>query len=219
MRGILGLVVGAMALAGVAKAAPVKAEKVIDNDQVTAWDVTLKPGEQGPVTPTDMDVVVMYLEGGTIKSDGAAGSATADRAFGDAVFVAKGSNQHDTLIKGGPAHEVVVWLKNVKPKTIANPTQYPTAWPRPGAVKTLETDRVIVWNYSWIQGRPAPMHFHIHQQVVAERFDGAIKTITPDGKVTVGPTKAGEIRFTEPARLHSEEWDSGKVSAVILELK
>jgi hypothetical protein len=219
MRGILGLVVGAMALAGAAEAAPAMAEKMIDNDQVTAWDVTLKPGEQGPVTPTDMDVVVMYLEGGTIKSDGAAGSSTADHAFGDAVFVAKGSDVRDTLVKGGPAHEVVVWLKNVKPKTIANPTQYPTAWPRPGAVKALETDRVIVWNYSWIKGRPAPMHFHIHQQVVAERFDGAIKTITPDGKATVGPTKAGEIRFTEPARLHSEEWDSGKVSAVVLELK
>ena len=48
------------------------------------------------------------------------------------------------------------------------------AYPRPGAVKLLENDRVIAWNYSWIEGRPAPMHFHIHQQVVAVRYDGAI---------------------------------------------
>jgi hypothetical protein len=209
-----------MAFAAGARAeVPVLADKVIDNDQVTVWDITLKPGQQGPATPKDMDAVVMYLEGGTIKSDGAAGSATADRQFGDAVFVTKGSNMRDTLTKGGPAHQVVVWLKNVKPKTIANPTKYPTAWPRPGAVKTLENDRVIAWHYSWIEGRPAPMHFHIHQQVVAERYDGAIRTITPDGKSSLGPTKAGEIRFTEPNRLHSEEWGSGKVSAVVLELK
>jgi hypothetical protein len=220
MRISLALALAGMTMTASASAeAPVLASKVIDNDEVTAWDVTLKPGQQGPATPKDMDAVVMYLEGGTVKSDGTARSETNDRKFGDAVFIAKGSNVRDTLVKGGPAHQVVVWLKNAKPKTIANPTQYPTAWPRPGAVKTLENDRVIAWNYSWIAGRPAPMHFHIHQQVVAERFDGAIKTITPDGKVTVGPTKAGEIRFTEPNRLHSEEWDSGKVSAVVLELK
>ena len=216
---ILGLVMMALAGRVAAEPVPVLAAKVIDNDEVTAWDVTLKPGQQGPVTPKDMDTVVMYLEGGTIRSDGMAGSTTTDHAFGDAVFVAKGSNSRDTLVKGGPVHEVVVWLKNVKPKTIANPTKYPTAWPRPGAVKALENERVIAWSYSWIKGRPAPMHFHIHQQVVAERYDGAIKTITPDGKAIVGPTKAGEIRFTEPNRLHSEEWDSGKVSAMVLELK
>ena len=224
MGKILGLVLGAVALAGQALlspalAVPVLAGKSIDNDQVTVWDITLKQGQQGPATPKDMDAVVMYLEGGTIKSDGASGSATSDRKFGDAMFVPKGSDLRDTLIKGGPAHQVVVWLKNAKSKTIANPTQYPAAWPRPGAVKSLENERVAVWNYSWIKGRPAPTHFHIHQQVVAERYDGVIKTITPDGKVTMGPTKAGEIRFTEPNRLHSEEWGSGKVSAVVLELK
>jgi hypothetical protein len=197
----------------------VPASKAIDNDQVTVWDVILKPGQHGPLSPKDQDAVVLYLEGGTIETEGPTGKSTTTRAFGDAVFIPKGSNVRDLLVKGGPAHQVVVWLKDAKPKTIANSTKYPTAWPRPGAVKALENDRVIAWNYSWIKGRPAPMHFHIHQQVVAERFDGTIKTIEPDGKTTIGPTKAGEIRFTEPNRLHSEEWDSGKVSAVVLELK
>jgi hypothetical protein len=203
---------------------PVLASKVIDNDQVTVWDITLKPGQQGPTSPKDQDAVVMYLEGGTIETEGPAGKSSVDHAFGDAVFIPRGSNVRDLLVKGGStqqgaAHQVVVWLKDAKPKTIANPTKYPTAWPRPGAVKTLENDRVIAWNYSWIQGRPAPMHFHIHQQVIGERYTGAIKTITPDGAMTMGPTEAGQIRFTEPNRLHSEEWGSGKVSAVILELK
>jgi hypothetical protein len=219
MRKFLGLAMAMLAIPGTALAAPVLASKAIDNDQVTVWDITLKQGEQGPVTPSDQDAVILFLEGGKIRSDGPAGSSTDDRQFGDAVFVPKGGNIRETLVKGGPVHEVVVWLKNAKPKTIANPTQYPAAWPRPGAVKTLENDRVVAWNYSWIAGRPAPMHFHIHQQVVAERYTGAIKTTEADGKVTMGPTEAGQIRFTEPGRMHSEEWGSGKVSAVILELK
>jgi hypothetical protein len=222
MRGSLGLamtMLAVMAIAPDARAVPVLADKTIDNDQVTVWDITLKPGQQGPATPADRDAVILYLEGGTIKSDGASGGTTTAHNFGDAVFVPKGSAIRDTLIKGGPAHEVVVWLKNAKAKTIANPTKYPPAWPRPGAVKVLENARVAAWNYSWIQGRPAPTHFHIHQQVVAYRYDGAIKTIEPDGKTTADAHKAGEIRFTEPNRLHSEEWDSGRMSAVILELK
>ncbi|MES2253901.1 MAG: hypothetical protein V4559_02525 [Pseudomonadota bacterium] len=222
MRKILGAMAVLLLAAHVLPASaevPVLASQAIDNEQVTAWDITLKPGQTGPMTPTDRDAVILYLEGGTIKSDSASGTATVARAFGDAVFVPKGSRLRETLVKGGPVHEVMVWLKDTKPKTIANPTKYPTAWPRPGAVKTLENDRVVAWHYSWLQGRPAPMHFHIHQQVIGERYTGAIKTIMEDGKVTMGPTEAGQIRFTEPGRMHSEEWGAGKVSAVILELK
>lgn len=226
-------ILGAMAVLLLASAAhvfpasaevPVLASKAIDNEQVTAWDITLKPGQTGPLTPTDQDAVILYLEGGTTRMQAKTGGGTATHQFGDAVFVPKGSGLRETAMKAGtmnevPVHEIVVWLKDTKSKTVANPTKYPAAWPRPGAVKTLENERVVAWNYSWLKGRPAPMHFHIHQQVIGERYTGAIKTIMEDGKVTMGPTEAGQIRFTEPGRMHSEEWGAGKVSAVILELK
>jgi hypothetical protein len=225
MRKILGpmaalvLISAALGLPVSAEDAPVLASKAIDNDQVTAWDITLKPGQTGPMTPADQDAVILYLEGGTTKTQTKSGGGTATHQFGDAVFVPKGSGLRETALRGGPIHEIMVWLKDAKPKTIANPTKYPTAWPRPGAVKMFENDRVIAWHYSWLKGRPAPMHFHIHQQVIGERYIGAIKTITEDGKETMGPTEAGQIRFTEPGRMHSEDWGAGKVSAVILELK
>jgi hypothetical protein len=215
---VLGLAMMALAGSAAAEPAPVMAEKVIDNDQVTVWDLTLKPGQQGPVTPTDMDTVVMYLEGGTIKSDSAAGSTTADHAFGDAVFVAKGGNQRDTLVKGGPAHEVVVWLK--KPlRPVANPTQYPLAFPRPGVIKTLDNDRVVAWRYTWLARKPTPVHFHDKYVVVAYRYAGALKSTTPDGQSVVNNFKAGEIRFNAPNRVHSELLSSDKESAAMLELK
>jgi hypothetical protein len=203
---------------------PVLASKVIDNEQVTAWDITLKPGQTGPATPRDQDAVILYLEGGTTKTQSKSGGSTATHAFGDAMFVPKGSGLRETAVKAktandAPVHEVMVWLKDTKPKTIANPTKYPTAWPRPGAVKTFENDRVIAWHYSWLEGRPAPMHFHIHQQVIGERYSGAMKTVTEDGKTNQRPVEAGHISFTEPGALHSEELGSGKISAVILELK
>ena len=56
----------------------------------------MKPGQHGPLSPKDQDAVVLYLEGGTIKTEGPTGKTTATHAFGDAVFIPKGSNVRDT---------------------------------------------------------------------------------------------------------------------------
>ena len=115
MRIALALVLAGMTMTASASAqAPVLASKVIDNDEVTVWDITLKSGQQGPATPKDMDAVVMYLEGGTVKSEGGVRGETNDRKFGDAVFIPRGSNVRDTLVKCGPAHQVVVVAGRVR---------------------------------------------------------------------------------------------------------
>ncbi len=56
----------APAAASVAAAA--MAGPVIDNERVTVWDVKLAPGASGPATPHDEDVVIMFLEGGQIRT-------------------------------------------------------------------------------------------------------------------------------------------------------
>lgn len=198
---------------------PVTPQKVIDNDRVTVFDLTLKPGEQGPVTPPDEDAVILFLSGGKIRSDGSAGSDTNDRNFGDAVFVPKGSNVRDTLLEGGPAHEVVVWLKNKTAAPVANPTSYPPAWPRPGAQKVLENDRVIAWRYEWQQAEPTPVHIHLRPQVAAYRGDGLIISTEPDLAKTEVPYHDGEIVYSPPGHIHSEELATGSLSAVVVELK
>jgi hypothetical protein len=198
---------------------PILTSKVIDNNQVTVWDVTLKPGQHGPVSPKDMDAVVLYLEGGTIETEGPAGKNIVVHAFGDAVFIPRGSNVSDLLVKGGPTHQVVVWLKDAKSKAVPNPTQYPLAFPRPRVDKTLDNDRVVAWRYTWLADKPTPMHFHDKYVVVAYRYEGALKSITPDGKSVTNNFKAGEIRFNAPNRTHSELLASPHESAAMLELK
>ena len=85
-------------------------------------------------------------------------------------------------------------------------------------MKVLENDRVAAWNYSWIQGRPAPTHFHVHQQVVAYRSDGAIKTIAPDGKTTRTHTRRAKSASPSPTAFIPSN-GTGRMSAVVLELK
>ena len=136
------LAVTSMLLAAWPAARAAAATPTIDNERVTVWDVPLAPGASGPKSPQDADAVVLFLEGGQIRSVDASGkSSTKTRAFGDAVYVPKGSGVIDTLIAGGPAHEIVIALKDHATGALPNTTGFPTAFPRPGLVKVIEDPR------------------------------------------------------------------------------
>jgi hypothetical protein len=201
---------------------PVTAQRapVIDNERVTVWDVMLVKGESAPVTPHDMDSVIMFLEGGRIRTVVAGGKiGTARRGFGDAVFVPRGTDAIQTLLSDGRAHEVVIALKDYRAGVVVNTSGLPAAFPRAGSVRVLDNDRMTVWHYTWTPGVPTPMHFHDKDIVVAFRYDGTLKSVTPDGTSVTNPYKAGDIRFNKANRSHYEELITDRQSAVMVELK
>jgi hypothetical protein len=205
---------------GVSLPATAQPAPVLDNERVIVWDVVLEKGTAGPVTPHDMDTVIMFLEGGRIRTVAAGGKAsTATRQFGDAVFVPKGTGARQTLLSDASAHEIVVALKDYRVPAIINTTGLPAAYPRPGSVKALDNDRITVWHYSWTRGVPTPMHFHDKDVVVAYRYDGTLKSVTPDGASVITSYKAGDIRFNKANRSHYEELSTERQSALIMELK
>jgi hypothetical protein len=60
----------------------------IDNDRVTVWDVQLHQGQTSPQLPYDQDAVILFLEGGEIRTvDRSFKASVAMRSFGDAVLV------------------------------------------------------------------------------------------------------------------------------------
>jgi hypothetical protein len=63
------------------------------------------------------------------------------------------------------------------------------------------------------------MHFHDKDIAVVFRYDGSLKSTTPDGKNIVNDYKSGSIRFNTGDRIHSEELANGQQSAMMLELK
>lgn len=211
----LGVLLLGMSLAAEAYAAP-----LIDNERVTVWDVPLTEGVSSPKTPHNNDAVILFLEGGQIRTlDGKGKASIVSRNFGDAVYVPKGTDAVDTLVSGGPAHEVVILLKDHLVPAIANASGYPTAFPRPGAVKMLDNPRFTTWHYSWTQGVPTGMHFHDKDFVVAFRFDSSQIILTPDGTSHINPVKAGDVLFLKRGLTHSEGLVTDRQSAVYLELK
>lgn len=167
------------------------AQPLIDNDRVTVWDVT------GTLPPAEHDFVSVSL---THKGTAALG--------------------HKGETPGKPGeHTIVIELKDHPVAPLANPTPYPLAFPRPHVKKLYETSRVIVWSYHWNPGEPTPMHFHDKDVVVVYEEPTALKSTTPDGKVTVNEYKDGEVRFNRANRTHTELLVRGGGSGVMTELK
>ncbi|MFL6386549.1 MAG: hypothetical protein ACJ71U_03585 [Terriglobales bacterium] len=132
---------------------------------------------------------------------------------GSAAFVPKGTTPDIT------GRSFVIDLKDHPVPPIENKSGYQLAFPRPGAKKLFENDRVIVWDSTWTPGVATPMHFHDKDVVVVFLEDGDLKSTTPDGKEVVNKYTTGTVRFNQRDRTHTETLMNGKQRAIITELK
>ncbi|MFZ0882536.1 MAG: hypothetical protein WAN14_03995 [Candidatus Acidiferrales bacterium] len=169
--------------------------------------------------PARINFAVMFLVGAKIQTTSPEGkSSTASRRSGQVVYVAQ-----DTVATlqaaSSSARIVIVELKGPAVLALPNDSGYPLAFPRPGAKKVFENDRVVAWNLTWRPGVPTAMHYHDKDVVVVFRNSGSIKSTPLHGESTVADIEFGTIRFSKSDRTHSEELVKGKESAIVLELK
>ena len=220
MRAITGWAVSCVLLAMplMAHADGAKGKQVIDNERVTVWDLDLSAGESGIATPANYDSVILFLEGGEVRTAKGGASSTATHDFGDAVFVPKGSAAVDTATKG-PVHEVMIALKGGPVPPNVGPPGLPTSFPREGAVKTFENDRSIAWKFCWPKGEATPMHHHDKDTVMSFRYDGPVRSTDPQGQVRILPFSKGMITYSKAGTTHSELLVGAQQCAADLELK
>ncbi len=64
----------------------------------------------------------------------------------------------------------------------AEQTRWPPQFPREGATKLFENDKVIVWDQVWVSNEY--MHKHVRDILVIAVKDGRVKVTTPDGQVS-----------------------------------
>jgi len=164
---------------------------VMDNDRVTVWDTDT------PLPAAAHDFIAIPL----------AHKGTALRG-----------HRGDTPGQAG-ARTIIIELKDHVPTASPNTAGVPNAFPRPGAVKLLEDEQVIVWSYRWQPGQPSPMHFHDKDALVVYEEDSALKSTTPDGNSVTNHYTTGEVRYNPRGRIHSELLAGSGASAVITELK
>jgi hypothetical protein len=193
---LAGVLLSAYAIVPAARSQRESLRPAIDNERVAVWDLTA--GNSTAPAPTRPCVSIRA----TTQVDVAFFPKCAAEAW-----------------RTGPAGSVVIELKDHPVPPLANASGFPNAFPRPGAKKRLENDKVLVWDYTWTTGVPTPMHFHDKDVVVVYLENGALKSTTPDRQSVVNDLSPGLIRFNARDRVHTEELVRGKSRAIITELK
>jgi quercetin dioxygenase-like cupin family protein len=97
---------------------------------------------------------------------------------------------------------------------------YPPPFPRQGAVKVLENERVVVWDVTWPKGVRGPLHEHYRDAVLVTLTGGTIRKFPLHDKSSVVTYKPGTVIFAPKGTIHSEEGISDVPRhAIVIQLK
>lgn len=194
-------------------------KELINNPRVTICEVTLTKGEKWPMEKYADDTLMVPVTPVSLRITTADGKVTTVQVKpGEVRFWPKGTHQAAEPTSEGRA--IVAHFKDVAGPTYKNASGFGPAFPRPRVKKLLDNDRIVVWDYTWVQGEPTPNHFHDKDLMIVYLADGAIRSVTPDGKATPNEFKFAEVRFNPGNRAHYEEYVRGDgPRAIITELK
>ncbi len=95
----------------------------------------------------------------------------------------------------------------------------PPAYPRPGATKQFENNRVVVWDIAWLK-QQYPLHRHIYDLAGVYYSPGDRMIVSTDGTRRPVSTKAWDTAFQLRGVTHVEEGTSDvPLRAVFVEMK
>jgi quercetin dioxygenase-like cupin family protein len=99
--------------------------------------------------------------------------------------------------------------------------ELPHAFPREGAKQLFDNERVTIWDVTWIQGKPSPMHRHKHDLVGIYLVGSPIKVTMPDGTSRESKVEEGFVLFQPKGVTHIEEGlvDENPRHAILIDLK
>ncbi len=97
--------------------------------------------------------------------------------------------------------------------------QLPPPFPRPGTIKLLENDVVVVWNVSWLK-QQYPLHTHQYDLVGVSYAEGDRIITQGSGTGRLVKTKAWVFQTNRAGVTHVEEGASDPpMRAILIELK
>ena len=193
--------------------------KVLENSRVVIWDATWPKGKATAVHEHSVDYLSVTLVEGTVKltqRDGTSSVATAE--FGGVRFNRKGVIHAEEGVSDQERRAIMVELKTVPRPAEAAVTE--SGFPRNGATKRLENERVAVWDVTWIQGQQIPRRQQGRDAVVVFLKGGVIRQSSEGAAVSDTRRNVGDVLYIPAGTdLPSEEATQGLPRAVFIELK
>ena len=195
--------------------------KVLENDRVQVWDVTWPKGQPTAMHEHLYDQISITLVAGSIKVTRPGGSPTLGKSqFGSVNFVRKGTVHAEEGMSDVAQHKIMVQLKPSTSPAVGTRDGVPAAFPREGAVKVLDNDRAVIWDYTWKPGQRVPRHANYLDSVTVFLEGGTIRLQRDQGEPTETVRKAGDVVYSSHSQdVYIDEAGSGSPRAIIVELK
>lgn len=197
------------------------AKKVLENDYFVIWDVTFENGKSSGMRQLPLDQVSVYLSEGAVKFTKPDGTWSIEQEkLGAVRYESKGTLEAEEGAADQPARAMVFQLKDAVPPKRAIVPGIPDKLPREGTVKLFETDRVIVWDYTWKTGMKSPLHLHYHIDAAVYIAGGKTVVSTDQGPRTNDWKVGTVVGGTEPLKApHQESQLEGEPRAISVTLK
>lgn len=197
------------------------ATKVFENELVVIWDVSWKRGEATPLHEYRFPAVSVTIEAGRAQTTLADGMTVLDATaeLGSVHFTERATVRREKGVSDTPQRAFVVELKQPPPPPDPIPEGAVPAWPRDGAKKLLENDRIVVWDYTFAPDVTVPLHYHDKEQIIVSLASGKFRMIPPEGDPRVSEGRLGRAVFVRRGALHREEYHSGTPRAIAIQLK
>lgn len=171
-----------------------RATKIFENDRVVIWSVASDTRDRSPLRERRLPGILVSVADGTVR------------------FMEPGASAN-------PAVGVLIELKEHRVAPLVLARGVAPAFPREGATKILENERVAVWDVRWTTGMKTPVHFHDKDVVAVYLGAGTVRTIPLAGQPSATPRSRGEAVFLARGRTHVEECVEGPRRDIIVELK
>jgi quercetin dioxygenase-like cupin family protein len=195
------------------------AKKVFENERVAVWDVVWPKGQPSPVHEHRYDQVSVTLVGGAVRVTRLDGSSTVNHSeLGSVTLTTKGTVHREEGLSDTPQHKIMIEMKTAG-TAVPGREGIPDAFPRDGAVKVMENERVIAWDYTWKPGQAVPIHAYYHDTVTVFVEGGTFAGPAGERNSAAGRAAGQAIYTAASGEARREEAVRGMPRAVILELK
>jgi hypothetical protein len=197
------------------------AKKIQETEGFVIWDVSWGNGKSTGMHELELDQVSVTLTEGTVKVSRPDGTWSVEqRRLGSVRFESKGSLVAEEGVSDEPSRAMVFQLKESVPPKRPTTEGVPGQFPRLGAVKLFETDRITVWDYSWRVGVLGARHLHYNQSAAVFLEGGTIRSFSEGVPPRSVSRKVGDLTYQPALKApHQEEAVEGSPRAIFIQFK
>ena len=199
--------------------------KLKETDAVTFWEVLREKGKPSPMYRLPLDQLEVTLNAGAVKFTKPDGTWRVEQQrWGTVRLVSKGTVVQEEGLSDIASRAVVFQLKEFQSRTQAPIDGIPGQFPRIGAEKLFENERINVWEQGFLLDRAITNHLHYTETAAVFLVGGKLRTRSL-GQSTNPPFERhpGELlgggspgRMTVP---HEEELVEGSPRIIWVEFK